>query len=190
MIPGRFITCLIFTIIFNFSLCIVNAQQNDSLVIPKQFKHSFDIGPMGDIFILQYGYTFSRNNEIIVGLSYTNPSVLKAIKYPGYEEILTLELGYRRYLWKHLHAEIQLDPQYFKCQDTIANKIYHGFGITTEIRFGYRFDFEIAQIPFFLNLQLFSGFHIINPKPKSFQNIDKGSMYISPIPMFFLGYKF
>ena len=168
---------------------IVSAQPRD--VDRNEDKlNSINIGPMGDIFILQYSRLFSEKNEFVVGASYTNPAILNIIQYPGTAQIYTLELGYRRYLWRNLHAEFQLDPQYFFCTDTLENKDYNGFGLTPEIRLGYRFDFRIARIPFHLNIQWFAGYHIINPKPKSFQEVDGGSFYISPIPMLFLGVKF
>lgn len=173
-----YISALLFMLCFNLF-----AQNND-------FGNSINIGPMGDIYIIQYGKKICDKNELILGASYTNPAILNVIQYPGKEQIYTMELGFRHYFWKNLHAEIQLDPQYFLCKDTIENKDYNGFGLTPEIRFGYRFDFKIAKIPFHLNIQWFAGYHIINPKPKSFQDVDGGSFYISPIPMFFLGVKF
>ena len=38
--------------------------------------NSIALGPMGDIFILQYGHLFKSNNEFIAGVSYTNPGIL------------------------------------------------------------------------------------------------------------------
>lgn len=171
------------------SLQDLSAQQNDTTVKAGRLN-SFDISPMGNIFIVQYGRKISKNSELILGTSYTNPAILNVIQYPGTEQIFTLELGYRRYFWRNLHAEIQIDPQYFNCEDTTENKIYNGFGLTPEIRMGYRFDFSIRKTSLFLNLQWFAGYHLINPKPESFKDIDGGSFYISPIPMFFLGIRF
>jgi hypothetical protein len=176
--------CLIFLNIQNLS-----AQLNDSIA-KFDNVNTINIGPMGDIFIIQYGRKISETNELIVGASYTNPEILNVIQYPGTEQIFTLELGYRIFLWRQLHAEIQIDPQYFYCKDTVENKTYNGFGLTPEIRFGYRFDFTIKKLPLFINLQWFAGYHLINPKPESFKELDGGSHYISPIPMFFLGIKF
>lgn len=152
--------------------------------------NSINISPMGDIFILQYNRMFAEKNELIIGASYTNPAVLDLIQYPGSEQIFTMELGCRRYLWKNLHAELQIDPQYFICRDTNENKDYNGFGLTPEIRIGYRFEFKVAKVPLCLNLQWFAGYHVVNPKPQSFQDVDGGSLYYSPIPMLFLGLKF
>lgn len=180
---------LFLLLLFAVSVQSLSAQVNDS-VNKAELKNFVDVGPMGDIFIVQYGRALSESAEFVVGASYTNPAVLGVIKYPGTEEIYTLELGYRRYLWKNLHGELQLDPQYFICVDTTENKSYKGFGLTTEIRLGYRFDFNIKEVPFFVNLQWFAGYHIVNPKPESFQEVDGGSFYISPIPMFFLGARF
>jgi len=179
---------IIFTITLLFVFISAYAQQKENIAESK--NNSISLGPMGDIFIAQYGRKITAKDEFIIGASYTNPDILKMIEYPGTEQIYTLELGYRRYLWRNLNVEIQLDPQYFQCVDLVENKEYNGFGLTPEVRFGYRFDFNVAQIPFFINLQWFAGYHLINPKPQSFQDIDGGSFYVSPIPMFFLGFKF
>jgi hypothetical protein len=82
---------------------------------------------------------------------------------------------------------MQIDPQYFLCYEEVERKDYNDFGLTAEMRFGYKFDFKSE---FFINLQFFGGYHIINPKPDSFKEVDGSSLYLSPIPMFFLGYKF
>ncbi len=179
----------ILVILFIFCVASVFAQPNDSLQI-NNLKRTIGIGPMGDIFIIQFGQKISIKDELIIGASYTNPVIINVIQYPGTEQIFTLELAYRRYLWKNLHLELQFDPQYFNCRDTVESKTYNGFGLTPEIRFGYRFDFKIKRIPLSFNLQWFAGYHLINPKPKSFQEVDGGSFYISPIPMFFFGYRF
>lgn len=137
------LTLLIFLL---FNIPNLNAQRHNS--IKKLDKvNSIYFDTMGDIFIIQYGRKNSDTNELIIGLSYTNPKILNIIQYPGTEQIFTLELGYRLFLWKNLHAEIQIDPQYFNCKDTSAQKPYNGFGLTPEIRFGYRFDFTLRQIP-------------------------------------------
>ena len=179
---GKLFTCLMFLTCY----LSINAQPIDK----PNLQHSVSIGPLGDIFILQYSHLLLNNDEFIIGASYTNPGILNMIKYPGNEEIYTLELGYRKYLYKGLNIEIQLDPQYFLCHYTVENKNYNGFGLTTEIRFGYRLDFKISNLLFFINGQFFGGYHLINPKPRAFQEIDGGSYYISPIPMVFLGIKF
>jgi len=181
-------TILLLSVII-ISLSNIDAQNNRNNQIDS-VSNSINIGPMGDIFILQYGKKISDKDVLIFGVSYTNPAILNVIQYPGTEQIYTLELGYRRYIWRGLHAEFQLDPQYFLCTDTVENKDYNGFGLTPELRFGYRFDFRIAKVPFHFNIQWFAGYHIINPKPKSFQVVDGGSFYFSPIPMFFFGIKF
>ena len=171
-------------------------QQNDSITTKKEYKNSIDIGPDGEIYFIHYGRKLTAKDEIVIGSSYFNPSILNMIQYPGTLRSYTLELGCRKYLWRNIHLELQMDPQYVTCKDTVAQESYNGFGLVSEIRFGYRFDLNILKVPFFINIQWFAGYQLINVKPQSFRKVDaKGwgmgeSYYISPIPMFLLGIRF
>lgn len=180
---------LILIVLILLNAHITGAQSTESVPISDQ-KNLLALGPMGDIFIFQYSRNLATNAEFVTGVSYTNPAILNVIRYPGTEQIFTIELGYRKYLWRNLHVEIQIDPQYFDCTDTVEHKAYRGLGLTPELRLGYRFDFRLFHRPLFFNLQWFAGYHLINPKPKSFRDVDGGSGYLSPVPMFFLGIKF
>ncbi|MFC2090352.1 hypothetical protein ACFLT1_06205 [Bacteroidota bacterium] len=173
---------------------LINAQnlkgQSLESTTIKEYKNSIEIGPMGDIYMLQYGHKLTPKDEIVLGGGYLNTAILDLIKYPGINKVFFLEAGYRRYLWRNLNAEFQIMPNYTSCNDTIEQKIYNGIGFTTEIRLGYRFEFNIKEMPFLIHLQWFAGYMIINPKPQSFVDVDGGSFYISPIPIILLGFRF
>jgi len=62
--------------------------------------------------------------------------------------------------------------------------------VSYEIRLGYLFNFDIFDVPFYVNCQWFCGYYLYNPKPQSFVEVDGGSFYISPVPMFLIGIKF
>lgn len=156
----------------------------------NNYRNSIEIGPMGDIYMLQFTRKITSKDEIVLGGGYLNTSILDLIKYPGINKVSFVETGYRRYLWRNLNAEFQLMPSYVNCNDTIEQKITKGFGLTTELRLGYRFEFDIKEIPFLIHLQWFAGYMLINPKPQSFIDVDGGSFYISPIPVILLGFKF
>lgn len=165
-------------------------QQTDKVANDGEYRNSLEIGPDYDIYFIQFCRKFSSRDEIILGGCYLNSSIGNILGYPGDEQLYALELGYRRYLWRNLHLELQVLPQYVTCNDTIAQKSSNGFGLASEIRLGYLFDFNIFDIPFYINFQWFCGYYLYNPKPQSFIEVDGGPFYISPIPMFLVGIRF
>jgi hypothetical protein len=178
-------------LILAFSLNIqrLNGQSFDNKTI-HEYRNSIEIGPMGDIYMLQYARRVSSYDEIVIGGGYLNTAILDLIKYPGINKVSFLETGYRRYVWRNLNAEFQIMPTYAMCSDTVEQKTYQGFGLNTEIRLGYRFEFHLRNIPFLINFQWFAGYSIINPKPESFIEVDGGHFYFSPIPIILLGFQF
>ena len=165
-------------------------QQTDNVANGGKYRNSLEIGPDYDIYFIQFCRKFSSRDEIVLGVSYLNSSIGNLLGYPGDEQLYALELGYRRYLWRNLHLEFQILPQYVTCNDTIVQKSYNGFGLASEIRLGYLFNFNISEVPFYINFQWFCGYYLCNPKPQSFIEVDGGSFYISPIPMFLVGIRF
>ena len=168
----------------------LSTQQADKAADDNANRYSLEIGPDYDIYFIQFCHKFSSRDEIVLGVFYLNSSIGNLLGYPGDEQLYTLELGYRRYLWRNLHVEFQILPQYVTCNDTIAQKSYSGFGLASEIRFGYLFNFNIFDVPFYINFQWFCGYYLCNPKPQSFIEVDGGSFYISPVPMFLAGIRF
>lgn len=157
---------------------------------PGEYRNSIEIGPMGDIYMLQYARRLHSPAEIVIGGGYLNTAILNMIKYPGINRVAFLGAGYRRYLWRNLNIEYQLFSTYVNCIDTIEQKVYKGPGLTTELRMGYRFEFRIRKVPLFVHLQWFAGYAIINPRPPGFIEVDGGNFYISPIPIILLGGRF
>ena len=168
----------------------LSTQQADKAADDNANRYSLEIGPDYDIYFIQFCRKISSRDEIVLGVSYLNSSIGNLLGYPGDEQLYALELGYRRYLWRNLHVEFQILPQYVTCNDTIAQKSYSGFGLASEIRFGYLFNFNIFDVPFYINFQWFCGYYLCNPKPQSFIEVDGGSFYISPVPMFLAGIRF
>jgi hypothetical protein len=165
-------------------------HQTNRVAKNSEYRNSLEIGPDYDIYFIQFCRKFSSRDEIVLGLSYLNSSIGNFLGYPGDEQLYALELGYRKYLCKNLHLEFQILPQYVTCYDNIIQKSYDRFGLASEIRLGYLFDFDIFDIPFYINLQWFCGYYLYNPKPQSFVEVDGGPFYISPVPMFLIGIKF
>ncbi len=142
---------------------------------------------LGDIYLVQYERLINGFDALILGAIYQNTKLLPLIDYPGSEQHLALEIGYRRYLWRGLHAEIQINPQYVECFGESGGLLASGFGLVFELRLGYRFDFNLGRLPLLVNLQFFGGWRAVNPKPQSFVDVDGGDFYLSPVPMILVG---
>lgn len=77
-------------------------QVSDSISLADGFLNSIDTGSDGDIYFIHYCRKLTRKNELNIGFSYYNPSILNMIEYPGIMQSYTLEFGFRRYLWRNL----------------------------------------------------------------------------------------
>jgi hypothetical protein len=138
------------------------------------------------IYALQYNYHFAAQNELILGLAYTN------IQFDfGSTHAAAIILGYRRYVWKNLHLEYQLWPDYDRFYEENEAKYYSGFDLWNEFRLGYQLDFNIFQLPCFINFQWPFGFGLYaENKPESFTEHEEENRFFYFPPMFFLGVRF
>lgn len=152
--------------------------------------NAIELGPDLDIYFLRFARMVSPKDELAIGAIYHNTDIMDMIAYPGSVEAFALEAGYRRYLWRGLHAEAALLPQYTICRDTAGEELSSGLGVAVEARLGYRFAFRLAGVDWLFNLQFFAGYRLIDPKPASFVEVDGGAFYVSPVPMFMLGFRF
>ena len=153
-------------------------------------RHSIDFSPftpLGDVYSLQYNYRFSKNDELITGLSYVN------IKYKdvGNNSAPGVILGYRRFLWKNLHVQYELWPGYDNFYEQNEDKHYKGFQLWNEFRLGYQFNFKIKSQETYITLQWPLGFYLIKgDKPKSFVDYEKENRFFYNIPLVYVGMKF
>lgn len=158
--------------------------------VPDRPRSALEVGPDADIWFLQYNFRPDPNSEFMVGVVYLNTAIAHLIPYPGVEQIYAVEAGYRYFLIAGLHAEVTVLPQLVDCWEQGAGTRTVGWGLATEVRAGYQFDFVTFGQPWYLNLQWFAGYHWVNPKPAAFQQVDGGSFYTSPVPMFLFGFRF
>ena len=154
-----------------------------------QDQHSIDfspLSPMFHIYAIHYTRHLSAHDDFIIGPAYTN------IPYDfGETRAASLILGYRRYLWKNLHLEYQLWPNYDWFYEKNEDKTYPGFDLWNEFRLGYRVDFTLGDLPCYINFQWPFGFGLyVANKPESFKQKEKDEPYFYFPPMFFLGVKF
>src|SRR5271157_2744798 len=102
-------------------LCSPNlyCQQNESDTNSSRFQNSFAIRPI-DLFLSIYSIQYERQlyskNEMILGLYYLRTNANST--YPGFYQLSSPILGYRRYLWEGLHLEYLLLPGYAMYDDT------------------------------------------------------------------------
>lgn len=151
-------------------------------------RHSIDISPLSPfirIYAVQYSYEFSPANELILGPAYMN------IRYAfGETNAPALILGYRRYLWRNLHVEYQVWPIVDWFWEANEKKTYFSYDLWNEARVGYRFDFELAGLDAFVNLQWALGFGLYaGNKPESFLALRRESP-IFTAPLIFCGLRF
>ncbi len=155
---------------------------------PVSLNHTIETSPLMPFFNIwgvQYGYQFSPQKHLMLGLAYQN------IKYKeGRSHSPTIIMGYRHYFWEGLHLEYQLWPAYNAYYENNEQKYYKGFELWNEFRAGYTFDFSIKKIPLTLSLQIIGGFGLYaGNKPESFiKQVKDEPIFIYPI--LFLGYRF
>jgi|AntAceMinimDraft_9_1070365.scaffolds.fasta_scaffold54057_2 hypothetical protein len=163
----------------------------DSLAENKLHRNAIELCPFVEVNILQYNRTISANDQLIFGFIYYNPSVMNAFEYPGDMKSFSVEIGYRRFLWKNLNFEFDVVPSYVSCYEANEEKTYNGLNLVSELRIGYQFDFSILKNSFFINFQFFGGYYFLDSRPQSFVDIDKANklypFYVSPVPIIFFG---
>jgi hypothetical protein len=181
-----FASCALFCLFPN-----IGARAASPASYPR-YDQSLDFCPMSPLFkiyAIHYCQRLSPNNEIIVGPLYTN------IHYEdiGYTDAWGFIAGYRRYLWKALHVDYQLMPQWDHFYETNEQQRYEGFDLWNEFRLGYMWDFRLADWPLFVNVQWPFGFALYSEsdgKPESFKQHAEDHPYFYFPPMFFLGVRF
>lgn len=174
-----------------FSLYIVDCHAADSTE-SKDYKNSLDFCPMSPLFkiyAIHYCYKITDNSEVIIAPSYMN------IHYEdiGNTDAPGFIVGYRQYLWKSLHVDYQLMPMWDHFYEKNEDKKYYGFDLWNEFRLGYVWDFDIYDVPCFINVQWPFGFALYSDdkgKPESFKkHADDNPFFYFP-PMFFVGVRF
>lgn len=168
-------------------------SQDQSTSTTPTYKHSIDLSPMSPLFriyAIHYCYRITPNSEIILAPYYAN------IKFPdiGHTDAPGFIVGYRYYIWGMLHVDYQLMPQWDRFYEQNENKKYPvGLDLWNEFRLGYTWDFNVASVPAFVNVQWPFGFALYSDdsaKPESFKKRARENPYFYFPPMFFVGVRF
>jgi len=172
-------TFKIFILLFLLLLATNSYSQVKDTLPQKNFdRHYIEVFPLVTFFKIysaHYLYAITPKNHLIAGFSYVNISLRNRDGVAvGKMYAPTLVIGYRRYFWKNLHAEYQLWPAYNDYLEINEGRFYSGFDLYSEIRAGYRIDFNIGNIKIFTNPQIIYGFGLIpGNKPESFYELAK-----------------
>ena len=84
-----------------------------------------------------------------------------------------LNIGYRHYFWRGLHAELALYPSFVReVNNKIDGQDYEGFAMTTEFYTGYRFDvLKRTTYSLYLMPQAGIGYNVVsNLGPETEEN--------------------
>ena len=154
-----------------------------------EYKNAIDFGPGGDIYFFNYSRLVAEDTELVGGLIYQNTAILDAFDYPGSLEIWALDLGVRRYVWRTLHFQADVIPQFLTAKETGGSLITRGFHMSAEVRAGFNVDFSLMQRPFYITFQFFAGYMVVDARPSDFVRV-VSPFYVSPIPLFVVGTRF
>lgn len=178
-------------VLFIFFIIVFGVLESFGSGEESNNKYGIEIFPLVipfKIYSAQFVYEITPKDCFIIGFTYLNnyyPNKKNAI---GQFFAPSIPFGYRRYLWENLNIEMQLWPAYNFYKDLTDNKFYKGFDLVGNIRFGYRFNFNIKELKFYTNIQIEYLYGIYKGnKPDNFNKVDAGLPFF---PALSLGYKF
>ncbi len=94
--------------------------------------------PIGaSIYMVQLSYSAWSMGDVLVGYAFQHWND------QGQANAQTLLLGYRQFIWRGLHTEVELWPAYNPFESSVDGKTYSGFELWVSARIGYRFDFNV-----------------------------------------------
>ena len=103
---------------------------------------------LAPIYMGQATWSVWNHGDAIVGYAFQH--MTSNTDGAGQTHGHTLLLGYRQFIWKGLHVELQAWPTYDRFQSYVDGRIYPGFELWCEAYAGYRFDFQLAGTTFYV----------------------------------------
>ncbi|TVR54819.1 MAG: hypothetical protein EA421_07685 [Gemmatimonadales bacterium] len=90
--------------------------------------------PIVRIYPLHINRRIDAQREVFFGPAYQNwtSGTITAQSY-------TLVMGYRHYLWRELHVELELWPAWGRWHSSVTDRNYPGWELWAEPKIGYRF---------------------------------------------------
>jgi hypothetical protein len=120
--------------------------------------------PIGaSIYMVQLSYSAWSMGDVLVGYAFQHWND------QGQAHAQTLLLGYRQFIWRGLHAEVELWPAYNPFESSVDGRTYKGGELWVSARVGYRFDFKVYGRELFVLAQPSIGVGVArqNPWPKA-----------------------
>ena len=111
--------------------------------------------PIASIYMAQLSYSLWSHGDVLAGYAYQHWK-----NDQGRSHAQTLLLGYRQYIWKGLHAEVELWPAYNPFRSSVDGKTYRGVELWMSVRAGYRFDCDVYGRELFVLAQPSVGFGV------------------------------
>ena len=145
---------------------VVYANSKGAAVLNEELDSHWAVGtsityPLGaQIYMIQASHLAGKRVELLFGLAYQNWT-----NDQGQSHAYTLLLGFRHYLWKGLHTEIELWPAYNPFKSSIDGRTYSGVELWTSLRLGYTFDLIISNRNFYILAQPSLGFGVARQNP-------------------------
>lgn len=115
--------------------------------------------PINSIYMVQLSYSVWSMGEVLTGYAYQHWFD------KGRSHAHTLILGYRQFIWRGLHAEVELWPAYNPFKSAVDGKTYRGVELWASARVGYRFDLKVHGCEFFILPQPSLGLGIARQNP-------------------------
>lgn len=129
------------------------------------------------IYSVQYSYRLLPWLDAVTGFTYVGANVEdQQGNQVGRYSAPTVPVGLRAYFWRNAHVEYQLWPAWNTYHERATGRSHAGFDLYSEIRVGYRLDFQLWGLPLFTNLQYVVGFGLYpGNKPESFFEAVEGA---------------
>lgn len=103
------------------------------------------------VYLIQAAFQAGAQGEAIVGFCYQNWVDMGDIK--GEAHANTAILGYRRYFWRGLHAELALFPAWNEFVSAVDGLTYADFELWIEYRLGWKLEFPAGERTWYFLIQ-------------------------------------
>lgn len=90
--------------------------------------------PIARIYQMHIDYRIGKSSEVFFGPGYQNFQS-GSITSNAY----TLIMGYRHYLWREFHVELELWPAWNRMHSSVTDTHYPGWELWAEVKTGYKF---------------------------------------------------
>ena len=132
--------------------------------------------PIARIYQVHISYHPGGNHEYFFGPAYQNFTSGSVTS-----NAMTLIVGYRYFVWKNLHTEVEMWPAYNPMYSNITKLHYRGVEIWGEIKIGYKFN---LYRNLFIQPAPGIGFGILRTnKPPNFSKDIKSPIFVPQLIM-------